>query len=69
MPADSAGLFSYIFYTWITPYILKAYKKGITIQDIPRISSYESCKYNTQRSVCYINVSGNRKLQFKLQFY
>ncbi|XP_076163958.1 ATP-binding cassette sub-family C member 5-like isoform X3 [Ptiloglossa arizonensis] len=49
MPADSAGLFSYIFYTWITPYILKAYKKGITIQDIPRISSYESCKYNTQR--------------------
>ncbi|XP_043249230.1 multidrug resistance-associated protein 5-like isoform X1 [Colletes gigas] len=49
MPADSAGLFSYIFYTWITPYVWRAYKKGITIQDIPRISSYESCKYNAQR--------------------
>ncbi|XP_076687192.1 ATP-binding cassette sub-family C member 5-like isoform X2 [Andrena cerasifolii] len=49
MPADRAGLFSYIFYTWITSYIWKAYKKGITIRDIPRISSYENCKYNAQR--------------------
>ncbi|XP_076234372.1 ATP-binding cassette sub-family C member 5-like [Calliopsis andreniformis] len=49
MPADNAGLFSYVFYTWITPYIWKAYKKGITIKDTPLISSYESCKYNTQR--------------------
>ncbi|XP_076278986.1 ATP-binding cassette sub-family C member 5-like isoform X3 [Lasioglossum baleicum] len=49
MPADSAGLFSYIFYTWVTPYIWKANKKGITIDDIPYISSYETCKYNAQR--------------------
>ncbi|XP_053972249.1 ATP-binding cassette sub-family C member 5-like isoform X1 [Hylaeus volcanicus] len=49
MPADSAGLFSYVFYTWITPYIWKAYETGISIQDIPRISSYETCKYNAQR--------------------
>ncbi|KZC10716.1 Multidrug resistance-associated protein 5, partial [Dufourea novaeangliae] len=49
MPADSAGLFSYVFYTWITPYIWKAYKKGITIDDIPRISSYETCRYNAHR--------------------
>ncbi|XP_012144503.1 ATP-binding cassette sub-family C member 5 isoform X3 [Megachile rotundata] len=49
MPADSAGLFSYIFYTWMTPYIWKAYKKHIDITDIPYISSYETCKYNAQR--------------------
>ncbi|XP_078051143.1 ATP-binding cassette sub-family C member 5-like isoform X2 [Augochlora pura] len=48
-PVDSAGLFSYIFYTWVTPYIWKAYKKGITINDVPCISSYETCKYNAQR--------------------
>ncbi|XP_076642871.1 ATP-binding cassette sub-family C member 5-like isoform X2 [Halictus rubicundus] len=49
MPADSAGLFSYIFYTWITPYIWKANKNGITIDDVPCISSYETCKYNAER--------------------
>ncbi|XP_050485106.1 ATP-binding cassette sub-family C member 5-like isoform X2 [Bombus huntii] len=49
MPADSAGLFSYIFYTWITPYIWEAYKKGIDITNLPRISIYESSKYNAHR--------------------
>ncbi|XP_043596465.1 multidrug resistance-associated protein 5-like isoform X4 [Bombus pyrosoma] len=49
MPADSAGLFSYIFYTWITPYVWEAYKKGIDITNLPRISIYESSKYNAHR--------------------
>lgn len=49
MPADSAGLFSYIFYTWVTPYIWEAYKKGIDITNLPRISIYESSKYNAHR--------------------
>lgn len=49
MPADSAGLFSYIFYTWLTPYIWKAYKNGIDFTNIPYISTYESSKYNTHR--------------------
>ncbi|CAL7952042.1 unnamed protein product [Xylocopa violacea] len=49
MPADNAGLFSYIFYTWVTPYIWKAYKKGIDLIDIPYISTYESSKYNAHR--------------------
>ncbi|XP_026672772.1 sodium leak channel non-selective protein [Ceratina calcarata] len=49
MPADSAGLFSYIFYTWMTPYIWKAYKKGVSTADIPRISIYETSRYNAHR--------------------
>ena len=49
MPADSAGLFSYIFYTWITPYIWKAYKNGIDITNLPCISTYETYKYNAHR--------------------
>ncbi|KAK9296625.1 hypothetical protein QLX08_009452 [Tetragonisca angustula] len=49
MPADSAGLFSYIFYTWITPYIWKAYKNGIDITNLPCISTYETSKYNAHR--------------------
>ncbi|XP_043795027.1 multidrug resistance-associated protein 5-like isoform X5 [Apis laboriosa] len=49
MPADNAGLFSYIFYTWLTPYIWKAYKNGIDFTNIPYISTYESSKYNTHR--------------------
>ncbi|OAD53879.1 Multidrug resistance-associated protein 5, partial [Eufriesea mexicana] len=49
MPADNAGLFSYIFYTWITSYVWKAYKKGIDITDIPHISTYETSKYNAHR--------------------
>ncbi|CAK9831718.1 ATP-binding cassette sub-family C member 5 [Anthophora retusa] len=49
MPADSAGLFSYIFCTWITPFIWKAYKRGIDITDVPHISNYETSKYNAHR--------------------
>lgn len=49
MPADSAGLFSYILYTWLTPYIWKAHKEGIDIADVPCISAYESAKYNVHR--------------------
>lgn len=49
MPADSAGLFSYIFCAWITPFIWKAYKRGIDITDVPHISNYETSKYNAHR--------------------
>ncbi|XP_047348437.1 ATP-binding cassette sub-family C member 5-like isoform X6 [Vespa velutina] len=49
MPADSAGLFSYMFVTWMTRYLWKAYKKGILLSDLPLISPYDSSIYNLQR--------------------
>ncbi|XP_020289981.1 multidrug resistance-associated protein 5-like isoform X2 [Pseudomyrmex gracilis] len=48
-PSDNAGLFSYVYITWMTKYLWKAYKKGLTIQDLPSISIYESCEYNALR--------------------
>ncbi|KYM96485.1 Sodium leak channel non-selective protein [Cyphomyrmex costatus] len=48
-PADNAGLFSYVYITWMTPYLWKAYKKGLTIKDLPDISVYDSCEYNALR--------------------
>ncbi|KAL2734392.1 ATP-binding cassette sub-family C member 5-like isoform X1 [Vespula squamosa] len=49
MPGDTAGLFSYMFVTWMTRYLWKAYKKGILLSDLPLISPYDSCIYNSQR--------------------
>ncbi|CAL1686668.1 unnamed protein product [Lasius platythorax] len=48
-PADNAGLFSYVYITWMTPYLWKAYKKGLTIKDLPDISLYDTCEYNALR--------------------
>lgn len=48
-PADNAGLFSYVYITWMTPYLWKAYKKGLTIKDLPNISVYDTCEYNALR--------------------
>ncbi|GAB1862709.1 Sodium leak channel non-selective protein [Camponotus japonicus] len=48
-PADNAGLFSYVYITWMTPYLWKAYKKGFTIKDLPDISLYDTCEYNALR--------------------
>ncbi|XP_071553650.1 ATP-binding cassette sub-family C member 5-like isoform X4 [Temnothorax nylanderi] len=48
-PADNAGLFSYVYITWMTPYLWKAYKKGLTINDLPDISVYDTCEYNALR--------------------
>ncbi|XP_067211383.1 ATP-binding cassette sub-family C member 5 isoform X3 [Linepithema humile] len=48
-PADNAGLFSYVYITWMTPYLRKAYKKGLTIKDLPNISVYDTCEYNALR--------------------
>lgn len=48
-PADNAGLFSYVYITWMTPYLWKAYKKGLTLKDLPNISVYDTCEYNALR--------------------
>jgi ATP-binding cassette subfamily C (CFTR/MRP) protein 5 len=47
--ADNAGLFSYVYITWMTQYLWKAYKKGLTLTDLPNISVYDTCEYNALR--------------------
>ncbi|XP_012526578.1 multidrug resistance-associated protein 5 isoform X3 [Monomorium pharaonis] len=49
LSADNAGLFSYVYITWMTPYLWKAYKKGLTLKDLPDISVYDTCEYNALR--------------------
>ncbi|XP_049827801.1 ATP-binding cassette sub-family C member 5-like isoform X5 [Schistocerca gregaria] len=46
---DSAGLFSYIYYSWVSPYMYHAHKKGFTLEDLPQGSHLESCDLNSQR--------------------
>ncbi|KAK6629679.1 hypothetical protein RUM43_003497 [Polyplax serrata] len=46
---DDAGLFSLITFSWLSKYIYKAYKKGLTKNDIPKCSPLDSCDLNAQR--------------------
>lgn len=51
---DRAGLISLVTFGWLTKYILRAYRRGITLEDIPSIPPSDSCDYNAQRLV-YLN--------------
>ncbi|KAK3908119.1 Multidrug resistance-associated protein 5 [Frankliniella fusca] len=46
---DQAGLFSFIFSSWISKLMYKAHRKGLVSTDIPRGSPFDSCDYNVQR--------------------
>ncbi|PSN45519.1 hypothetical protein C0J52_13173 [Blattella germanica] len=46
---DSAGFFSFITYSWISRYMFKAYKKGLTLDDVPQCSPLDSSDLNAQR--------------------
>ncbi|XP_051169795.1 ATP-binding cassette sub-family C member 5-like isoform X2 [Leptopilina boulardi] len=48
-PEDNVGLFSFIYLTWFTKYLWKAYRKGIDKNDLPNTSIFNSCAYNCQR--------------------
>jgi ATP-binding cassette subfamily C (CFTR/MRP) protein 5 len=50
---DSAGLLSFISFSWMSKYIYKAYKVGLTADDIPDVSPLDSCDLNAQR---YTNI-------------
>ncbi|XP_043273528.1 multidrug resistance-associated protein 5-like isoform X1 [Venturia canescens] len=50
MPIDDAGLYSTIFGAWLTKYLWKAYRQGgSNLRDLPTISPYDTCEYNSQR--------------------
>ncbi|XP_054266785.1 ATP-binding cassette sub-family C member 5-like isoform X5 [Macrosteles quadrilineatus] len=46
---DEAGLFSFISFSWLSKYMMSAYKRGITADDIPDVPPSDSCDYNAQR--------------------
>ncbi|XP_021928372.1 multidrug resistance-associated protein 5-like isoform X2 [Zootermopsis nevadensis] len=46
---DSAGLISFISFSWMSQYMYKASKKGLTAEDIPEGSPLDSCDLNGQR--------------------
>ncbi|XP_033230959.1 multidrug resistance-associated protein 5-like isoform X3 [Belonocnema kinseyi] len=48
-PEENVGLFSFLYLTWFTKYLWKAYRKGIQKCDLPSISPYNGCTYNCQR--------------------
>ena len=48
-PNDDAGLFSILTFSWITPVILKAFKKPLTINDLWKISPYDETRFNHER--------------------
>lgn len=48
-PEDIVGLFSFLYLSWFTKYLWKAYRKGIDKYDLPNTSIFNSCAYNCQR--------------------
>lgn len=46
---DEAGLWQFITYNWLTKYMRKSVKSGLTIDDVPNPCPQDSCAYNTQR--------------------
>lgn len=46
---DSAGLLSFISFSWMSKYMYKAYKTGLSAEDIPEGSPLDSCDLNAQR--------------------
>ena len=49
MPVDKVGMLSFASFSWMTDIMWKAYKKGLKVDDLPRISPLESCEYNARR--------------------
>nr|CAD7196531.1 unnamed protein product [Timema douglasi] len=46
---DSAGFLSFISFSWLSGYMYSAYKKGLTLDDVPQGSPLDSSDLNAQR--------------------
>lgn len=46
---DEVGLWQFLTYSWLTKYIIQAYREGLTTDDIPSPCPQDSCDYNTER--------------------
>lgn len=52
---DSAGLLSFISFSWMSRYMYKAYKTELSAEDIPEGSPLDSCDLNAQRYTKVLN--------------
>lgn len=46
---DESGMLSFITFTWLSRYMFRAYKKGLTLEELPVGSPLDTCDYNAQR--------------------
>ncbi|XP_077987353.1 ATP-binding cassette sub-family C member 5-like isoform X2 [Glandiceps talaboti] len=49
LPSENVGLISYVFCTWLTPLIIKAYKHGLNIADLWQCGEQDTAGYNSER--------------------
>lgn len=49
MPVDQTGCFSFMLFSWLTPLVWRAYRKGLTAANIYYCSPFESAKLNGAR--------------------
>lgn len=49
MPLDNAGFFSLLTYSWVSPFMMKSYRQGLQAEDIPLVSTSDSCDHSSQR--------------------
>ncbi|XP_077994403.1 ATP-binding cassette sub-family C member 5-like [Glandiceps talaboti] len=49
VPMEDAGLFSFLWYTWLTPLMTKASKEGLKMDDLWMCPEKDSSKYNSRR--------------------
>uniref|UniRef100_G1LI01 ATP-binding cassette sub-family C member 12 n=1 Tax=Ailuropoda melanoleuca TaxID=9646 RepID=G1LI01_AILME len=48
-PVDDAGLFSFATFSWLTPVMVKGYKRTLTVDTLPPLSPYDSSDTNAKR--------------------
>jgi hypothetical protein len=48
---DQAGFFSYLTFSWVGPYMTKAYRYGLQPEDVPLCSTRDGCDHCAQRYI------------------
>ncbi|XP_067906009.1 ATP-binding cassette sub-family C member 12 [Heterodontus francisci] len=48
-PVDDAGLFSFIYFSWLTPVMMKGFKKELNPDNVPPLSQFNCSDVNARR--------------------
>lgn len=48
-PMDDAGLLSFATFSWLTPVMVRGYKRTLTVDSLPPLSKYDSSDVNAKR--------------------
>lgn len=46
---DDAGLLSFAMFSWLTPVMVRGYKRTLTVDALPPLSQYDSSDVNAKR--------------------